>query len=244
MPLPRISRRRRRWLNDHLPAGMKAWVEARDPFYLLAESDAVVARSAEVVRARPGLMAAPDRVFCDLGFNTRQVFNGFYSRLGPEFRWFGFEIQRSLWDTAQSERADYTSGPVEFLHAAATTFDGSIAIAVEGKASGDGSTILPGLVRDPSTAGHAEVRAIDLGAFLMEATNPASRIVLKMDIEGAEYDLLQHLSAHPVFERLDLILCEFHWRRFPGLERYRKLRETLRLIRTFGDRGVLLLSWR
>lgn len=248
MALPRISRRRRRWLNEHLPSPARSWVEAQDPFYLLAEGQDVIAQSIAIVRDRPRLAAAAERVFCDLGFNNRRVFDQFYEALGAQFRWFGFEVQPALHAAAQAAQGRYTQGPVEFVHAAAATYDGVLPIALEGKADGhhvyDGTTTIPSLVRDKSHAQRLEVPAVDLARFLEERTGPEAAIVIKMDIEGAEYDLLPHLLRSPVAARIDLILCEFHWRRFPFPQNIERLFQGERLIAQYRDMGTLLLSWR
>ncbi len=248
MSLPRISRRRRRWLNEHLPQSARAWVEARDPFYLMAEGADIVARSIDIIRGRERLWKAQERVFCDLGFNNRRVFDQFYGALGGEFRWFGFEVQPDLHAQAQAALQTYTQGQVEFVHAAAATHDGTIPIAIEGKADGhhvfDGTTTVAALVRDKAHARRVDVPAIDLATFLEQRTGADASIVIKMDIEGAEYDLLPRLLTAPVRSRIDLVLCEFHWRRFPFPQSIQRLFAGERMIERYRDAGALLLSWR
>lgn len=243
--LPRISRRRRAWLGRTLSQGARRWVEAQDPFYLLAEQNAVIDRSIEIIRARP-VMAAQDRLFCDLGFNNRRVFDRFYDALGADFRWCGLELQERLHREAAAETARYTKAPVEFVHAAAATRDGTIEIALDGKDDGyhpnDGSTTMVGIARDKSRL--ATAPCVDLAKFLLDRSTPDTRIVLKMDVEGAEYDLLPHLLTSPVMQRLDLVLCEFHWRRFPFPEKVGRLFDTGAMVSRYQDHGTLLLSWR
>ena len=94
MSLPRISRRRRAALNETLPDALKTWVSNRDPFYLLAEPAQVIDRSIEIIRERPELWTAEDRLFCDLGFNNRKVFDRFYAALKPDCRRSGGGICR------------------------------------------------------------------------------------------------------------------------------------------------------
>jgi FkbM family methyltransferase len=249
MGLPRISRRRRRWLGAHLSAGARAWVEARDPFYLLAESAEVIARSVEIVRARERVRASSDRVFCDLGFNNRLVFDQFYDALGQDFRWFGFEVQPALHAAAAAAQGEgrYDASPVEFVHAAAAEKDGTVSFALDGKADArhpfDGTTTVASLARDRG-APKLDAPSIDLARFLLARTTEASAIVIKMDIEGAEYGLLRHLLDSPVAARIDLVLCEFHWRRFPFPEKLARLMEAEALKTRFAERGARLLSWR
>lgn len=248
MSLPRISRRRRRWLNANLPTAAKTWVEQRDPFYLIAESPDIIARSVDIARARPRLQTAKDRAFFDLGFNNRRVFNQFYDALGADYRWFGFEIQEALHAAAIADTARYSAAPVTFVHGAAAETDGVISIALEGKADGhytyDGSTTVASLVRDKAHALRAEAPSYDLAKFIEANTSADTAVVIKMDIEGGEYALLPHLLDSAIAPRIDLIFCEFHWRRFPIQERVARLMQTQQLIAQYRERGTLLLSWR
>jgi FkbM family methyltransferase len=248
MPLPRISRRRRRWLNEVLPAPAKHWVERQDPFYLLAEQAAIIDRSIDLIRARPTLAATEDRLFCDLGFNNRKVFDRFYAALGGDYRWVGIELQEALHRSAMSEIARYASGPVEFVHAAAGTRDGVTEIALDGADDAyhpnDGSTAVVSIARNKSPSRRMMAPCVDLAAFLEERSTLGTRIVIKMDVEGSEYELLPHLLSSAVMERIDLVLCEFHWRRFPFPDNLNRLHLTLDMIARYRERGCLLLSWR
>lgn len=52
------------------------------------------------------------------------------------------------------------------------------------------------------------VPCFDLARYIAEL--PDDEIVLKMDVEGAEYALIQHLCAMNTDERLALLLVEWH----------------------------------
>lgn len=223
-------------------------MERRDPFYLLAEQPAIIDRSIDLIRARPSLGPAGDRLFCDLGFNNRKVFNRFYEALGADYRWVGLELQEALHRSAMAEIARYTSRPVEFVHAAAGTRDGVTEIALDGAEDtyhpNDGSTAVVSIARNKSPSRRMMAPCVDLAAFLLARSGPHTRIVIKMDVEGSEYDLLPHLLSSIVMERIDLVLCEFHWRRFPFPNNLRRLHQTLDLIGRYRERNSLLLSWR
>ena len=59
-----------------------------------------------------------------------------------------------------------------------------------------------------------EVEVVDLIAFL-EGLDRDVRI-LKMDIEGAEWEIMQRLIDHPVLSRIDCIFVETHERQDPA----------------------------
>jgi FkbM family methyltransferase len=248
MTLPRISRRRRRWLSEVLPAPAKHWVERQDPFYLLAEQAAIIDRSIDLIRGRPALAQADDKLFCDLGFNNRKVFDRFYAALGPDYRWAGIELQERLHQAAVSDLERYRTGPVEFVHAAAGTRDGFTEIALDGAEDGyhpnDGSTAVVSIARNKSPSRRMMAPCVDLAAFLLARSTPQTRIVIKMDVEGSEYDLLPHLLSSAAMQRIDLVLCEFHWRRFAFPRNIQRLFETTDMIARYRGRESLLLSWR
>lgn len=62
--------------------------------------------------------------------------------------------------------------------------------------------------RTAEEAGPEAVPCFDLAAFITDLSD--SRIVLKLDCEGAEYELLPHLCAHGVDQLLELLLVEWH----------------------------------
>lgn len=51
-------------------------------------------------------------------------------------------------------------------------------------------------------------KAFDLAAWVR--TLPEARIVLKVDVEGAEYVLLPHLIHHGLMDRFSLLMVEWH----------------------------------
>lgn len=71
-----------------------------------------------------------------------------------------------------------------------------------------------------------DVTLMDLPAFITEKTKHGSEIAfLKMDIEGAELDLLEHMQAAGQFEVIRLTVAETHEHKFKNLRpRFKKLR--------------------
>ena len=248
LPLPRISRRRRRRLNETLPAPIKSAITKSDPFYLLATPEEVIDKSIDLIRGRAALKVTSDKLFVDLGFNNRKVFDRFYDALGPQYRWIGLELQSELVRQAHADEARYSSVPVEWVQAAAATANGPMEMALDGADDAyhpnDGSTTVLAIARDKSGARRSTIEGVDIAEFLYSRSHKHTKIVIKMDVEGAEYELLDHLIAHPVAERIDTIFCEFHWRRFPFPDKFGKLMQTQRLIKDFNAHGVMLLSWR
>lgn len=78
-----------------------------------------------------------------------------------------------------------------------------------------------------------EVRLVDLHAFLMDL--PPVK-VLKMDIEGAEVDLLRDLAERGSLRRIGVVLVETHEGKLPGYEA--KLRDLKSLLKELGYKNV------
>ena len=53
--------------------------------------------------------------------------------------------------------------------------------------------------------------------------------LLKIDIEGAEYDVLDHLLSHKL--RVKQVLVEFHHNILPGIPRSKSIRYILKMIK-------------
>ena len=86
------------------------------------------------------------------------------------------------------------------------------------------------LNRQLDTDGYAEVRQVDFLAFLAGLDGRVG--ILKIDIEGAEFDLLEALFDRPhLLARMDCIFAETHERFSPEfVPRVTRLRERARRI--------------
>ncbi|SDD93856.1 FkbM family methyltransferase [Ruegeria marina] len=92
------------------------------------------------------------------------------------------------------------------------------------------STTLPGGRGISADAGDAiEVGMIDFPAFLEGLIAEHGDIaLLKMDIEGAELDILEEMDARDLFAPIRVTLVETHERKFPDLrDRFRALKSRM-----------------
>lgn len=63
-----------------------------------------------------------------------------------------------------------------------------------------------------------EIDAIDIAQFIIDNFSKDDYIVLKMDIEGSEYDILPHLLDTGVLqEYVNELYGEWHWRKIGGI---------------------------
>lgn len=89
------------------------------------------------------------------------------------------------------------------------------------------STILDGARRIDS-ANAVEVPLIDFPAFLREKSAVQPIAFVKMDIEGAELEILETMARDNLFGCVRCLVAETHERKFPDLRpRFRDLRRTV-----------------
>ena len=87
-----------------------------------------------------------------------------------------------------------------------------------------------------------QVKVVDLVAYIHnEILSKHDRIyLLKLDVEGAEFDIMEKIMQHKLYEKIDYIACETHARFFEdGEERLAKLRELI----TEAGASNILLDW-
>jgi FkbM family methyltransferase len=62
---------------------------------------------------------------------------------------------------------------------------------------------------------YVEVDSIDLSEFIKNNFTPEDYIILKLDIEGAEYDVLYHLAKTGILSYINELWGEWHLDKFP-----------------------------
>jgi len=79
----------------------------------------------------------------------------------------------------------------------------------------NGSSLLP---EKPNVSAErfVEVRTVDLAAFIRGL--PGRVRLVKMDIEGAEVEVLRHLAAAGALDKVDFLFVETHEEKMPWLE--------------------------
>ncbi len=84
-----------------------------------------------------------------------------------------------------------------------------------------------------------EVEVVDILAFLADLDRDIR--ILKMDIEGAEWEILRRLFDHPVLDRIDAVFVETHERQNPA--RYVPLFDELQVRAEALARPYVNLYW-
>jgi len=136
---------------------------------------------------------------------------------------------------------------VELLPFAASTRNGTVTWAVDKKSSGGGSRILPAGKQRRHDWNSTIVHSIDLADFLRRQFVPDDYVVMKMDVEGAEYEIIPHLVASNVSHLLDEFFLEAHTARnsccSPPNDEGRHFSDAMRLIAMLRAAGVYAHAW-
>lgn len=90
--------------------------------------------------------------------------------------------------------------------------------------------------------GNTTVKAIDISAFIKNhcKSRQGYKCLVKMDIEGAEWDILEKMKNDKTFQFIDCLLIEFH-----GLDKHKKADSLIKKIKkeftidVYKERGIL-----
>jgi protein YibB len=86
-----------------------------------------------------------------------------------------------------------------------------------------------------------QVKGINFADFLKNNTDPEDFVIIKMDIEGAEFDVLDSLIDSGVFKNINKIYVEFHERFFSNQEIYSD--KKAKYMEIFKEANVELNEW-
>jgi FkbM family methyltransferase len=120
-----------------------------------------------------------------------------------------FEPNPALWP-------HYADVPTTLVKKAAYTHGETVSFTID-ETDADGSSLVESKKIDwhGKVANEAcpkiKVSCIDIAALVRQAATQYQKIVLKLDIEGAEYDVLEKLLQEDLIKHLAIIYAEFHW---------------------------------
>lgn len=147
------------------------------------------------------------KVFIDCGANLGQSIDNFIKKWVDwrEYDILSYEANPSL--VPHFERFSSVSN-VKFENAAVWMQDGTVDFFLcnQGNASSSlvGTKVTGNLDKKPTT-----VRSVDIDRVVRQYTKE-DYVILKMDIEGAEYELLDYMLNKGTFDLIDVLYIEFH----------------------------------
>jgi len=195
-----------------------------------------------------------NNVFLDLGTHFGQGLRDFISRFNMDNAWtiHTFEANPVTYGIFKSEYHKHTPWVVSH-NTAVSDHNGTITVNLEsfdnGDKTGQGTSVINMEQWDPwrdgTTPDHfihkAEVECIDLSDFILNNFSKNDNIIIKMDIEGSEYDTLERMIETGAIEYINVLVVEWHSRYFTNkefiLEREHIISEKIK------SHNILLESW-
>lgn len=147
------------------------------------------------------------KVFLDVGAYDGMSAEFFrrYHPQGKEFKIFSFECdRRNIQKLRQRTDLDVT-----LIEKAVWTNDGRMAYFY-GK-DDDGSLYGSKLTGGINHQNRYEVDAIDLGRWIRMTLTDDDYIILKLNVEGVEYDIIPHLNTMNLIPWIDRWFVQWHW---------------------------------
>jgi FkbM family methyltransferase len=162
------------------------------------------------------------RVFIDCGANLGNVLSTFIHDL-PDRNFYAFEPNATLIPSIVRKVAEApTQTSVEIFHQAIWTHDGTVDLFLGHHES---STVMPGKRVPPIYHQQIDyehpipVPAVDFSAWLQRTIEPGDDVIVKMDIEGAEYPVLTKLLVDNTIDLITVLYIEWHHDRFSYISR-------------------------
>jgi FkbM family methyltransferase len=187
------------------------------------------------VRRAPRVRSARRRVFIDCGANTCTVLRGFIKRFS-NFEFFAFEAQPELAVEGERVIRELPKTEIRYFNKAVWTRDEELNFYLAtqwGPNHRGGSTLITGNTKNQSAIDYespVRVEAIDFSSWLGKNFVPEDYLIVKMDIEGAEYDVLEKIISDGYLRLIDELIVEFHQQMNESIskERHDALVRTLR----------------
>ena len=118
------------------------------------------------------------------------------------------------------------------------TYDGKITF-YEKRSGSEGNTLLKEKTKqDTKLFSKREVSCICLSKWIKENFTKEDYIILKLDIEGAEYEVMKDLDQNGIFEYIDKFFCEIH-----GLKCGKSFEESMELINICTKNKIIPYRW-
>ena len=153
----------------------------------------------------------------DCGFNQGHVATNMLRAL-TSFSLIGFEVQQDIKVYCSTVKGRFPDRSVDVVYSACSTTDGQIRYFEPrnwGKNYKGGTTTLES--KSQLNDNYLEPKlapALDFAKWLSVNIKDGTFVFVKMDIEGAEYDVIEHLLETGTIDRINVIAVEWHAHKF------------------------------
>jgi FkbM family methyltransferase len=157
------------------------------------------------------------RIFIDCGANSCRVLRTNVKKR-PDFEFYAFEPQPELEDRAKQVLHDFPERKIEFYNKAVWVANERKAFYLAtrwGPNYKGGSTLLGGHLNNRAKIDYSNpiyVDALDFSEWLGSNFSRNDFVVIKMDIEGAEYEVFEKIIQDGNHHIIKEAFVEFHYR--------------------------------
>lgn len=153
------------------------------------------------------------KYFVDLGAYKGDTITQFYNWMEiiddpKNFKIYAFEPNPDLTKQMKDIQSQYRN--VVFKPWAAWTNDGHITFAKDGTETPLGSTLMKGKEAIWDNSPHVEVKCFHFSKWLSQKFNQNDEVIVKMDVEGAEFPILEQMIKEGTITIPKILLVEFH----------------------------------
>ena len=201
------------------------------------------------------------KIFIDCGTHLFQGFNQFAEKYSIDSEWkcFCFEANPFTYERSQDVCNQLVESGYNITHLNKAVYNQEGTISVN-CSKDDGGPYADGhfsqgsnILLDPPDYDHVYkggftyqeedviVESINFSKFLRENITEDDFVVVKMDIEGAEYEVLPSMIADGSHKLINDFYCEFHERFFEPKSKYKILKEEY--IEVLKESGILVEEW-
>jgi FkbM family methyltransferase len=222
-------------------------------YYNRRNFDRIVVRTAaqisEDAQSHPG-----QKIFVDCGFNAGEMLERFVNAL-PDFQFYGFEVNCEYFAASAAELQKRYPNILDLNFSAVSDHDGTASFYIAGQKKGilrgEATTILPDFHEKQFIEQRQyEVPTIDFSRWLKKmfaqhkkADGSKPFVVVKMDIEGAEYAVLEKLVRDETITLVSELMVEFHTQQFDGNRRPHYAQREADIRDGLSHFSVKLLNW-
>jgi FkbM family methyltransferase len=179
------------------------------------------------------------KIFIDCGAWTGdsiKAFKSYESKESYSYEIYGFECEPRLKETLEklSKQIDF-----KFIDKAVWTKNEKIKLYLGQNNLTQSSSVLSGKKKYIDKNKPVKVKAIDFSKWIIENFEKSDYIICKMNIEGAEYDILEKMLKDNSIDYIDKLFISWHWKKIKDItkERHDKLKEKI-------EKRTTIVKWK
>ena len=148
-----------------------------------------------------------NKIFLDCGAWNGQSVKVFRQKYDMRYEYFIFSFEANPLFTENFPHFDRHM----LCKKAVWIYDGYVDFYIDNSKKRAGSTIMKEKTSGDLDSNPIRVECIDLSRFIEKSFKPEDEIILKLDIEGAEYQVLNKMIEDGTMSYIDQLFIEWHW---------------------------------